>query len=154
VSFFFVTSLQTGQRSLKTDYETQNLNPNMITASILRSRFIVLNTPQLCCGVRRRRLTYRRKNQTLGNRDKMDYAYPSHCSRSSKATQLQLKYDSWQRSKIRFFAAGLNYGGLLQRAVVVWSEEMKKRNEKTFERKSYVSSSIQSILPVLDSKIA
>jgi transposase len=29
----------------------------------------------------------------------------------------------------------LNYGGIPQRAVVVWSEEMKKRNEKTFERR-------------------
>jgi len=34
-----------------------------------------------------------------------------------------------------FFTTALNYAGVPQRAVVVWSEEMKKRNEKTFEKK-------------------
>lgn len=34
-----------------------------------------------------------------------------------------------------FFATDIIYGDVPQRAVVVWSEEMKKRNEKTFERK-------------------
>jgi transposase len=34
-----------------------------------------------------------------------------------------------------FHVTNLNYGGIPQRAVVVWSEEMKKRNEKTFDKK-------------------
>jgi transposase len=34
-----------------------------------------------------------------------------------------------------FYVTDLNYGGVPQRAVVVWSEEMKKRNEKTFDKK-------------------
>jgi transposase len=34
-----------------------------------------------------------------------------------------------------FHVTDLNYGGIAQRAVVVWSEEMKNRNEQTFERK-------------------
>jgi transposase len=34
-----------------------------------------------------------------------------------------------------FYVTDLNYGGIPQRAVVVWSEEMRNRNEKTFERK-------------------
>ena len=33
-----------------------------------------------------------------------------------------------------FYAADLNYGGISQRAVVVWSEEMKIRNEQTFDK--------------------
>ena len=33
-----------------------------------------------------------------------------------------------------FYVTDLNYGGIPQRAVVVWSEEMKKRNEKTFDK--------------------
>jgi len=34
-----------------------------------------------------------------------------------------------------FHVTDLNYGGIPQRAVVVWSEEMKKRNEKTFNKR-------------------
>ena len=34
-----------------------------------------------------------------------------------------------------FYVTDLNYGGIPQRAVVVWSEEMRNRNEQTFERK-------------------
>jgi transposase len=34
-----------------------------------------------------------------------------------------------------FYVTDLNYGGISQRAVVVWSEEMRNRNEQTFERK-------------------
>jgi transposase len=34
-----------------------------------------------------------------------------------------------------FYSIDLNYGGISQRAVVVWSEEMKIRNEQTFDRK-------------------
>jgi transposase len=34
-----------------------------------------------------------------------------------------------------FHVTELNYGDVPQRAVVVWSEEMEKRNEQTFERK-------------------
>ena len=34
-----------------------------------------------------------------------------------------------------FHVTDLNYGGIPQRAVVVWSEEMKKRNDQTFDRK-------------------
>ena len=34
-----------------------------------------------------------------------------------------------------FYATDINYGGVPQRAVVVWSKEMNERNEKTFERK-------------------
>jgi transposase len=34
-----------------------------------------------------------------------------------------------------FYSTYLNYGGISQRAVVVWSEEMKMRNEQTFDRK-------------------
>ena len=33
-----------------------------------------------------------------------------------------------------FYATDLNYGGISQRAVVVWSEEMKIRNEQTFDK--------------------
>jgi len=33
-----------------------------------------------------------------------------------------------------FYATDLSYGGIPQRAVVVWSEEMKIRNEQTFDR--------------------
>jgi transposase len=34
-----------------------------------------------------------------------------------------------------FYAADLNYGGIPQRAVVVWSEEKQERDERTFDRK-------------------
>lgn len=34
-----------------------------------------------------------------------------------------------------FYVTDLNYGGIPQRAVVVWSEEMKKRNDLTFNKK-------------------
>lgn len=34
-----------------------------------------------------------------------------------------------------FYATEINYGGVPQRAVVVWSKEMNERNEKTFERR-------------------
>jgi transposase len=34
-----------------------------------------------------------------------------------------------------FHVTELNYGGIPQRAVVIWSEEMKKRNEKTLDKK-------------------
>jgi len=34
-----------------------------------------------------------------------------------------------------FHVTDLNYGGIPQRAVVVWSEEMKKRTEQTFDKK-------------------
>lgn len=34
-----------------------------------------------------------------------------------------------------FHVTDLNYGGIPQRAVVVWSEEMKKRNDLTFNKK-------------------
>jgi len=34
-----------------------------------------------------------------------------------------------------FYATDINYGGVPQRAVVVWSKEMNERNEKTFEKK-------------------
>jgi len=34
-----------------------------------------------------------------------------------------------------FYVTELNYGGISQRAVVVWSEEMRNRSEQTFERK-------------------
>lgn len=34
-----------------------------------------------------------------------------------------------------FHVTDLSYGGIPQRAVVVWSEEMKKRNDQTFDRK-------------------
>jgi transposase len=34
-----------------------------------------------------------------------------------------------------FHVTDLNYGGIPQRAVVVWSEEMKKRNGKTFDKR-------------------
>lgn len=33
-----------------------------------------------------------------------------------------------------FYATDINYGGVPQRAVVVWSKEMNERNEKTFEK--------------------
>jgi transposase len=38
-------------------------------------------------------------------------------------------------SRYAFYAADLNYGGISQRAVVVWSDEKQKRDEETFERK-------------------
>ncbi len=38
-------------------------------------------------------------------------------------------------SRYAFYSTDLNYGGIPQRAVVVWSEEMEKRNEKTFDKK-------------------
>ena len=34
-----------------------------------------------------------------------------------------------------FYVTELTYGGILQRAVVVWSEEMQKRQEETFDRR-------------------
>ncbi len=34
-----------------------------------------------------------------------------------------------------FYVTDLNYGGIPQRAVVVWSEEMQKRDEQTFDKK-------------------
>jgi transposase len=38
-------------------------------------------------------------------------------------------------SRYAFHVTELNYGGIPQRAVVVWSEEMKSWNEQTFDRK-------------------
>jgi transposase len=34
-----------------------------------------------------------------------------------------------------FHVTDISYGGIPQRAIVVWSEEMKKRNEQTFDKK-------------------
>ncbi len=38
-------------------------------------------------------------------------------------------------TRYAFYVTDLNYGGIPQRAVVIWSEEMRNRNEQTFERK-------------------
>jgi len=58
-----------------------------------------------------------------------------HSGRSSKATHSNSNMVPCSDPRYAFFATDLIYGDVPQRAVVVWSEEMKKRNEKTFERK-------------------
>jgi transposase len=35
-----------------------------------------------------------------------------------------------------FFTTALNYAGVPQRAVVVWSEEMEKRNQKNVRKEN------------------
>lgn len=48
---------------------------------------------------------------------------------------VELDFTPGTDTRYAFCAADLNYGGIQQRAVVVWSDEKQKRDEQTFDRK-------------------
>jgi transposase len=60
---------------------------------------------------------------------------PATVAEAKKLLDSDLIMNPCSDPRYAFFTAEINYGGVPQRAIVVWSEEMKKRNEKTFERK-------------------
>lgn len=48
----------------------------------------------------------------------------------------ELDFTQGTDPRYAFHVSDLNYGGVPQRAVVVWSEEKQKRDEQTFEGRS------------------
>ena len=71
----------------------------------------------------------------LGTETKWITHIPATVAEAQKLLNSNLDLIPGSDPRYAFFTTDLNYGGVPQRAVVVWSEEMKKRNEKTFERK-------------------
>jgi len=73
--------------------------------------------------------------KNLGTETKWITHIPATVAEAKQLLDSDLIMTPCSDPRYAFFATDLNYGGVPQRAVVVWSEEMKKRNEKTFERK-------------------
>lgn len=71
----------------------------------------------------------------LGTDTKWITHIPATVSEAQKLLNSNLNMIPGSDPRYAFFTTALNYAGVPQRAVVVWSEEMKKRNEKTFEKK-------------------
>jgi transposase len=60
---------------------------------------------------------------------------PATLEEIDRLLNAELDFTSGTDSRYAFYAADLNYGGIPQRAVVVWSYEKQKRDEQTFDRK-------------------
>jgi transposase len=71
----------------------------------------------------------------LGKDTKWITHIPATVSEAQKLLNSNLNMIPGSDPRYAFFTTALNYAGAPPRAVVVWSEEMKKRNEKTFEKK-------------------
>ncbi len=71
----------------------------------------------------------------LGTETKWITHVPATVGEAEKLLHADLDMIPGLDRRYAFYVTDLNYGGVPQRAVVVWSEEMKKRNEKTFDKK-------------------
>ena len=71
----------------------------------------------------------------LGTETKWITHMPATVSEAQKLLNSDINMIPGSDPRYAFFATDINYAGVPQRAVVVWSDEMKKRNEITFEKK-------------------
>jgi len=71
----------------------------------------------------------------LGTEMKWITHVPATISEVEELLNADLDFIPGTDPRYGFYSTDLNYGGISQRAVVVWSEEMKMRNEQTFDRK-------------------
>ena len=71
----------------------------------------------------------------LGTGTKWITHVPATVGDAERLLNADLDFSRGIDSRYAFCITDLNYGGIPQRPVVVWSEEMKKRNEQTFDRK-------------------
>lgn len=59
---------------------------------------------------------------------------PATIGEAKRLLNADLSFTPGIDPRYAFYVTDLNYGGIPQRAVVVWSEEMKKKNEQTFDK--------------------
>jgi len=71
----------------------------------------------------------------LGTGTKWITHVPATIGEAERLLNADLDFNPGIDPRYAFYVTNLNYGGIPQRAVVVWSEEMKKRNEQTFDKK-------------------
>ncbi len=71
----------------------------------------------------------------LGTDTKWITHIPATVSEAQKLLNSNLNMIPGSDPRYAFFTTALNYAGIPQRAVVVWSKEMETRNQKTFEKK-------------------
>lgn len=60
---------------------------------------------------------------------------PATVGEAERLLKADLSFTPGTDPRYAFYVTDLNYGDVPQRAVVVWSEEMRKRNEQTFDKK-------------------
>jgi transposase len=60
---------------------------------------------------------------------------PATVGEAERLLNADLSFTPGTDPRYAFYVTDLNYGDVPQRAVVVWSEEMRKRNEQTFDKK-------------------
>lgn len=71
----------------------------------------------------------------LGTHTKWVTHVPATVGEAERLLNADLAMTPGKDPRYAFYVTDLNYGGIPQRAVVIWSEEMKKRNEKTLDKK-------------------
>jgi transposase len=71
----------------------------------------------------------------LGTGTKWITHVPATVGEAERLLNADLDFTPGIDPRYAFYVTDLSYGGIPQRAVVVWSEEMKKRNEQTFDKK-------------------
>ncbi len=71
----------------------------------------------------------------LGTGTKWITHVPATVGDAERLLNADLDFSPGIDPRYAFYVTDLNYGDIPQRAVVVWSEEMKKRNEQTFDKK-------------------
>lgn len=71
----------------------------------------------------------------LGTEKKWITRAPATVEEIDKLLNAELDFSPGTDSRYAFYVADLNYGGIPQRAVVVWSDEKQKRDEQTFDKK-------------------
>jgi transposase len=70
----------------------------------------------------------------LGNGTKWITHVPATIGEAERLLNADLDFTPGIDPRYAFHVTDLNYGGIPQRAVVVWSNEIKKRNEQTFDK--------------------
>mgnify|MGYP000897922604 CR=1 FL=1 len=79
---------------------------------------------------------YTKENiRLMGTETKWITHVPATVSEVERLLNSDLDMTPGSDPRYAFYVTTLNYGDIPQRAVVVWSEEMKNRNEKTLEKK-------------------
>jgi transposase len=71
----------------------------------------------------------------LGTKTKCITHVPATASDAEMLLNADLAMTPGTDQRYAFQATDLNYAGIPQRAVVVWSADMKERSEKTFDKK-------------------
>jgi transposase len=71
----------------------------------------------------------------LGTGTKWITHVPATVGEAARLLNAELDFRPGIDPRYAFYVTDLDYGGIPQRAVVVWSEEMKTRNEQTFDKK-------------------